>query len=79
MDLKAPLPEEFDRVRRAALAHAEAAKDPPMDKDSMLMQPTDQWEKSDRDGTCGNGRRLFSPPSDRYKERYSEINWDVEI
>jgi len=79
MDLKAPLPEEFERNRRAAMECAEARKEPPMDTDNMLMQPSEDWEKSDRDGTCGTDRRLFFSPSERYKERYDAIDWGVEV
>jgi len=78
MDLKAPLPKEIrakkERIE-GAYQNEKMVRENPLDKDNMLMQPTENWEKSDREGTCGNGRRQFFISSPRYKARFDEIDW----
>ena len=75
MDLSAPLPAEFENRRKALMAVADDGKAPPMDKDSMLMAPMSEWERSDREGTCGNGRRVFSSPSEAFRRGWEAIDW----
>ena len=45
----------------------------PMDKDNLLMAPTEQWESSDL--RCP-GEKVFSYPSDSFQTGYERINWD---
>ncbi len=61
----------FDKkIRQANLAHEKTAT-LPMDKDSVMMQPTDQWDAIDR----GSRGKIVSHPSRRFKDRWDEINW----
>lgn len=73
----APLPEKFARrARRVNAQHDDSISSPPLTRDTPLTVPLEEWEKSDREGTCGNGRRFFlGPPSERYKKRYEQIDW----
>lgn len=78
MDLKAPLPKEFRETKErieGTYQNEKAVRANPLDFDTELMQPVSEWDKSDREGTCGNGRRLLSSPSTRYKKRYDQIDW----
>lgn len=76
MDLRAPLPVEFAARARVFRAQHEEGKEPAMDKDTPLTVPMGEWERSDREGTCGNGRRCFFVPCGRrYRERYDLIDW----
>ena len=62
----------FDRgIRRAKLAHEENAA-LPMDKDSVMLQPSDQWDAIDR----GRRGKIVSHPSRRFAARWGEINWE---
>lgn len=45
----------------------------PMDKDNLLMQPVNSWEKSD---LRRPGGKVFSYPSDPFQTGYERINWD---
>lgn len=45
----------------------------PMDKDNLLMQPTENWESSDKRRP---GAKVFSYPSDPFQAGYERINWD---
>jgi hypothetical protein len=58
--------------RAAKIAGSRPERDTPMDKDSVMMQPVENWEASDKRPP---GRRRFLFPSPRYKERYDEIDW----
>ena len=42
-------------------------------KDSMLMQPTEAWDKTDKKGRWGD--KVLSMPSRKYRERYDLIDW----
>lgn len=79
MDLRAPLRGKLaERKARVAGVYAETKwrREHPLDTDTELLRPVEEWEKSDRDGTCGNGRRFFlGPPSEEYKRRYALIDW----
>jgi len=56
---------------KAAKFQAGAPK--PMDEDTPLIQPLDNWDEVDRRGP---GKRLFFAPGDtRFKERYDLIDW----
>jgi len=56
-----------------ALSARRPSRDEPMDKDSVLMTPTEEWEKSD---LRPPGRRVFFYPTPSYKQRFDEINWN---
>ena len=45
----------------------------PMDKDNLLMQPTENWEKSD---LRRPGSKVFSKPSPLFSQNYGRINWN---
>ena len=62
----------FDKaIRRANLAHEEN-RSLPMDKDSVMLQPTSQWDAIDR----GRRGKIVSTPSRRFRARWDEIDWD---
>jgi len=78
MDLKAPLPKEFQKKVDAVKVKMEKKRLDEADKtsgwdDCEIMQPTSAWDKSDREGTCGNGKRYFSVPSKAYKNNYVRV------
>jgi hypothetical protein len=47
--------------------------DTPMDKDNLLMQPVDNWDRTDRKGEWGG--RILSVPSPAFRENYAQIDW----
>lgn len=57
-----------------SLSARRPSRDEPMNKDSLLMQPTENWEASDRRPP---GRRAFFYPTPSYKQRYEEIDWNA--
>ena len=62
---------QFDSaIKRAKIAHDDNAS-LPMDKDSVMMQPSDQWDAIDR----GRRGKIVSTPSRRFAARWGEIDW----
>lgn len=47
--------------------------DTPMNKDSLMMQPVDNWDRIDRKGEWGG--RILSLPSPAFRENYGHIDW----
>ena len=72
------LPDNFldqcHQTRKTALKdHRMNAKDPPMEKDNLLMQPLENWEKSD---LRAPGQKLFfHVASHAYRRNYDLIDW----
>jgi len=77
MDLKGPLPREFaERASRIKRVYDDNSSLPPLDRDTPLTVPMEEWERGDREGTYGTGKRFFlGPGSRKYKERYALIDW----
>jgi len=58
---------------KAAKFQAGAPK--PMDEDTPLIQPLDNWDEVDKRGP---GKRMFfTPGSARYKARFDLIDWSL--
>jgi hypothetical protein len=82
MDLKAPVEEwhdDFKKVKELADVASEEkragkeANDPKW-KDDELCQPTENWDRKDREGRVGQTAFLL-PGSKHYQARYQEIDW----
>ena len=63
--------DHMDAVVKAAPSGM--APNPPMDKDSLMMQPTENWSKVDRKGKWGDS--VLSYPSRKFRERYDLVDW----
>ena len=57
-------------IKRAKLTHEEN-KALPMDKDSVMLQPSDQWDDIDK----GKRGKIVSTPSRRFMVNWDEIDW----
>jgi hypothetical protein len=50
-------------------------KDPPMDTDNMLMQPMEEWDKTDRKGSWGGKVFKFGFTDPKVRKRFDDIDW----
>ena len=62
-----------ENVDRMTKRLPEAKKKDDSWNDTMLMQPTEAWDRTDRKGRWGD--KVLSTPSKKYKERYELIDW----
>jgi len=73
-------PELSDNLRDMAVKAAEKYKgidteaDPPMDKDNCLMQPMENWDRTDRKGSWGDS--FMSVPTKQFKDNFDIIDWE---
>lgn len=64
----------LDRAREMAKECPKGGveKDPPMDKDNLLMAPTEEWDRTDRKSSW---TKVFSKPTRAFKLNYDNIDW----
>lgn len=48
--------------------------DPPFDRDKLMHQPVEAWDKTDRKGRWG-GKKFFHGGSREYVENLAKIDW----
>lgn len=65
--------DHMDRVVRDAPSGM--APNPPMDKDSLLMQPLENWEESDK--RPPGRKKFFHGGSKRFRENLAKIDWEA--
>jgi len=62
-----------------AVSRAERLKDehnrPPMDKDSLMFAPVDEWDRTDLKGHWGDKEFVRPSESEQYRRNYEKIDW----